>query len=172
MRNPLDVIPSFASLYISKSHDFVLENKLDQEFPEFWDAFIDFTVKNMEISQKFAIEKIAEAIPTYVVRYEDLKLRRAEVMKEVLAFVLEVPSIEGTVVEKRIEEVCNAGFAAQEVYKLKSTSMNLSRNEHMYKPEQLERIKAILADYNHFCGYAQKEGDAKGETHFFKYTVE
>ena len=93
-------------------------------------------------------------------------------MKEVLAFLLGVLSIEGTVVEKRIEEVCSAGFAAQEVYKLKSTRMNLSRNEHMYRPEQLERINSILSDYNHFCGYAQKEGDPKGETHFFGYSVE
>ena len=126
----------------------------------------------MEISQKFTIEKIAEAIPTYVVRYEDLKLRMGDVMKEVFCFLLGVPSIEGTVVEKRIELTASSGFKGKEVYKLKSTSMNLSRNEHMYTPEQLERIKTILADYNHFCGYANQEGQEKGETHFFTYTEE
>ena len=50
--------------------------------------------------------------------------------------------------------------------------MNLSRNEHMYTAEQLEKMKTILADYNHFCGYAHHEGQAKEETHFFTYTAE
>ena len=97
-------------------------------------------------------------IPTYVVRYEDLKLRMAAVMTEVLCFMLDVPSIEGTIVEKRIEKVSGAGFTAKEVYKLKSTSTSLSRNDHMYTTEQLERMKNTLADFNHFCGYAYQDG--------------
>ena len=42
----------------------------------------------------------------------------------------------------------------------------------MYTAEQLEKMKTILADYNHFCGYAHHEGQAKEETHFFTYTAE
>ena len=107
-----------------------------------------------------------------VVRYEDLKLRMASVMTDVFCFMLDVPSIEGTIVEKRIEKVSNAGFAAKEVYKLKSTSTSLSRNDHMYTTEQLEKMKTILADFNHFCGYAYQDGQEKGETGFFSYSAE
>ena len=47
VRNPIDVVPSFASLYLSKSHDFSLETKLHEEFPQFWDQFIEFSVNNL-----------------------------------------------------------------------------------------------------------------------------
>ena len=50
MRNPIDVIPSLANLFIAKSHDFVFENKIHEEFPKFWDEFVDAFIKNIEIS--------------------------------------------------------------------------------------------------------------------------
>lgn len=52
-----------------------------------------------------------------------------------LLFLLDVPSIEGTVAEARMDKVVNADPKA--VYKLKSTSSSLSRNNHMFSDEML-----------------------------------
>ena len=63
-----------------------------------------------------------------MIRYEDLKLNPKPVLKEMFCFLLDVQSIEGTVIEKRIDEATSEGFTGQQVYALKSTTMNLSRN--------------------------------------------
>ena len=39
-------------------------------------------------------------------RYEDLRLNPEPVLMEVFRFLLDVESLEGTVVEKRIQDIC------------------------------------------------------------------
>ena len=39
----------------------------------------------------------------------------------------------------------------------------------MYTPAQLDRLKTILRNYNHFCGYAHTDESDKDETTFFTY---
>ena len=74
-------------------------------------------------------------VPTYYVRYEDLVLNPEPVLRELFCFLLEVPSIEGTVVEKRVRDYCSKGNEAATVYKAKAKSkQNLSRNVGMYTP--------------------------------------
>ena len=78
-------------------------------------------------------------MPTYFVRYEDLVLNPLPVLTELFCFLLEVPSIEGTVVEKRLADYCAKGSQAAAVYNLKATgSRNLNKNVGFYSPEQLE----------------------------------
>ena len=48
---------------------------------------------------------MARKIPTYLLRYEDLVLDPEPHLIELFQFLLEVPSIEGTLVEKRIKDV-------------------------------------------------------------------
>ena len=102
VRNPIDIIPSVANLYISKSHSFEFENSLPDEFPEWWDDWVTAFCENIKTSQEFAIKNIANQIPTYVLRYEDLKTNPVPVLMEMFRFLLNVKSIEGTVIEKRI----------------------------------------------------------------------
>ena len=64
--------------------------------------------------------ELAPAIPIYYIRYEDLVLNPRPVLMELFAYMLDVPSIEGTVVEQRINDYCEKGAAAASVYKLKS----------------------------------------------------
>ena len=102
VRNPIDVIASCAGLFLSKSHTFEFENNLPDEFPEWWDGWVTAFCENIKTSQEFAIKNIASQIPTYVLRYEDLKTNPVPVLKEMFRFLLNVESIEGTDVEKRI----------------------------------------------------------------------
>ena len=53
---------------------------------------------------------MASEIPTYFLRYEDLKTNPRPVLEDMYCFLLDVPSIAGTVVEKRIAELSQAGF--------------------------------------------------------------
>ena len=99
------------------------------------------------------LNQIAAEIPTYWMRYEDLKMNPRPALESLFCFLLDVPSIAGTVVEKRIAEVTQAGFKAQTAYKLKSTSENLSRSRHMFTEEQINVLKTELADFIRFWRY-------------------
>ena len=59
---------------------------------------------------------MARQIPTYFMRYEDLKMNPRPVLEELFCFLLDVADIEGTVVQKRIGEVSSAGFQSKAVY--------------------------------------------------------
>ena len=56
-------------------------------------------------------------VPVYFVRFEDLIVDPKKFLGEIFSFFLDVDSIEGTIVEKRIEEICNVGHSNSLVYK-------------------------------------------------------
>ena len=93
-------------------------------------------------------------MPTFFVRYEDLKLNPTPVLEHLFCFLLDVPSIQGTLVEKRIAEVTASGFEDKTVYKLKSTSNDLSRSKLMYSEAQIAMMETELADMISFWMYS------------------
>ena len=68
-------------------------------------------------------------------RYEDLKVRPKETLEGLFCFLLDVHTIEGTFVEKRIADFAAGGFETKTTYALKDRSLNLDRNRHMYSQE-------------------------------------
>ena len=56
----------------------------------------------MKTNHEGVYEDLARVLPTYFMRYEDLKINPVPVLKELFCFLLDVTSIEGTVVEKRL----------------------------------------------------------------------
>ena len=105
VRNPLDVLPSFATLTQTKGHSAVVNEQFDIDFPDWWDNFITAISENMAKSHEFVFRQISEKIPTYVIRYEDLKLNPEKGLRELMCFLLDVESIEGTVVESQLTKV-------------------------------------------------------------------
>ena len=89
-------------------------------------------IHNLSVNHEIVLKSIAQSIPTYFMRYEDLKLNPQPVLEELFCFLLDVQSIQGTVVERRIQELTQSGFQDKTFYKLKSTSTDLSRSRHMY----------------------------------------
>ena len=87
-------------------------------------------------------------------RYEDLLINPEPILGELFCFLLDVHSIEGTVVEKRIKEVSKSDFKSKSVYSLKTTEKNLNKNKHMYSDELMKEIGEILKDHNIYCGYS------------------
>ena len=119
------------------------------------------------------MNEVEPAIPTYYVRYEDLILNCQETLEQLFCFLLEVESIAGTVIEKRIRDASSKGQGST-VYQLKANPAdNLSRNRFMYTDEQYERMKETMREFNYYYGYADHpEGDHLSDpnTTFHKYT--
>ena len=113
----------------------VPEQQWHSDFPEFWNEWVSWVTSSMKLSHEKTKDSIAAEVPTYWMRYEDLKIDPRPALEGLFCFLLDVPSIAGTVVEKRIAEVTQAGFENKTAYKLKSTSSNLSRANHMYTAE-------------------------------------
>ena len=134
-RNPIDVLPSFVNLQHTRIHSLEVNEQYHVDFPEWWDSSVRNSTRNLRDNHTAVLNSIAKEIPTYFMRYEDLKLDPVPALTELFCFLLDVPSIEGTLVERRINEVTIGGFTQMTQYKLKSTSSNLSRNSHMYTVE-------------------------------------
>ena len=46
-RNPIDVIPSFANLFLTESHSLEVNESYCVDFPEYWNEWVALFVKNM-----------------------------------------------------------------------------------------------------------------------------
>ena len=64
----------------------------------------------MKLNHEILLNAIANKIPTYFMRYEDLRMNPKPVLEGLFRFLLDVESIQGTVVERRIEEVTQPSF--------------------------------------------------------------
>ena len=105
-------------------------------------------------------------------RYEDLKLNPKPVLESLFCFLLNVSSIAGTLVEKRIADVTATDFTTKGTYKLKSNSKSLSRSNHMYTDAQMDLMKTELSDYISFwkydaTGQQNDESENAPNTNFF-----
>lgn len=85
-----------------------------------------------------------KTLPVYFFRFEDLINNPYQITKEVFAFVLGVPSIEGTYLDYRIKQVINKGTTSSTLYKPRSGSVN--SNLGFYTDEQLTHINKMCRD--------------------------
>lgn len=79
-----------------------------------------------------AVYKQSKQTPTFFIRYEDLKLNPLPTLKDLLAFMLDVETIEGTVIEARLKQVCSTDYSTKARYKLKSNSPSLCSHRGLY----------------------------------------
>ena len=117
--------------------------------------------------------EVQTQIPCYYVRYEDLILDPEPVLKELFKFMLGADNIEGTVIEKRIQDYVAQGFSKAKVYNLKTDpSKNLNRNIGAYTTAQKEWLKENCREFNYFFNYSShpEEGVADPATVFFDYS--
>ena len=71
-RNPIDVIPSFANLVNTHSHSLEINEQYHVDFPEFWANWVTQMTQNIKDNHEGVLE-LAAAIPTFYLRFEDLK---------------------------------------------------------------------------------------------------
>lgn len=77
----------------------------DDKYMEWWQKWVIIQSQNMQTNHAYIMSEIVDKIPTLFVRYEDLVRDPRSCLVDVMKFALGVDSIEGTIVEKRIEEV-------------------------------------------------------------------
>ena len=159
-RNPIDVMPSLANLVNLSSHSLEINERYDKVDPVWWQSWVTGQTGKMKQNHDRVIE-LAREIPTFFMRYEDLKINPEPVLTDLFCFLLNVDSLEDTLCAQRIRDVSASGFTTKTAYALKSTSNNLCRNRDMYSEEQLEAMSETLSEMINFWGYN------KAETCFF-----
>ena len=117
--------------------------------------------------------RMVNNLPTYFLRYEDLCVRPKETLKELFCFLLNVKSVEGTVIEYRINNLVDSGSASSSsVYKLKAGQdySKLLRNEKKYTEEQKAHMLKELKEALLFFGYTKDPaGKNDTDTSFFSF---
>ena len=113
------------------------------------------------------------AIPTFYLRYEDLVIDPLPALTDLFCFLLEVSSIKGTVIEKRIADYLEDG-SKKAVYKLKADpKKGILRNKPMFTEAQLEMMKEKCRNFLYYFNYTDNpDGEADPNTTYFVYDGE
>lgn len=110
------------------SHSLTPEFDYMKDNPNWWDWWVRTNAENhalymQTLHQHHVIEK---RNPIYFIRYEDLILNKEAELIELFKFILELNSLEGTNIEKRIKQVIQAGQDNATLYKLKQSTGKLN----------------------------------------------
>ena len=73
--------------------------------------------------------------PLYIVRYEDLVTDPKSTLMGLMGFLFEQKDLEGTNIERRIDEVVAQGSKAATTYRLKDTTGKFDIHKEKYSPE-------------------------------------
>lgn len=106
-RHPVDVFASHATLMFAKSHS--MEPLKPWNEYKVWPHFIKNSVGQYRDFHAY-IHKQSEKTPTFFLTYEDLVFNQEATIKQLFSFMLDVESVEGTVIAGKIAEYCNKGF--------------------------------------------------------------
>lgn len=168
VRNPIDMIVSEFLLYTAASHSKSINEEI-KGHPGF-QKWVKIAAPRINVMQRNVMLKADEGVPTLFLTYEMLILELEKTLTDVFRFFLNVPSLEGTVLEKRIKDACAEGHAKKAVYGLKTTNQkdNLSRNLNCYMDEDLDVIKEELREFLHFYGYTNHPNE-NNATAFFEF---
>ena len=93
--------------------------------------------------------------PVYFFRFEDILANPEAELRELFKFILNIDSLEGTVIEQRIKDVIAMGTKKSQAYKPRQGGTN--RNAKNYLPEQIEFTKNYNEDLFHIFGYVKDE---------------
>ena len=119
-------------------------------------------------------DALPSKIPTLFVRFEDLIAKQKETLTDIFRFLLNAPSIEGTVINQRIKDLTSKGKDGMPtVYALKKQQdkKSLMKNAKCYSAAQIKVLKEKLREELLFLGYTNSPNpaDEKHETEFFHY---
>ena len=105
--------------------------------------------------------------PAYFIKYEDLAVNTKPTLKEAFSYIMGVENIEGTYIEKRIEDVLN-GSNAGFIYKPRSGKINLNTNEKYFSEAQKKYVLRACRELLNYFGYTKIEG-VENKFAFFEF---
>ena len=92
-----------------------MNEKLDAH-PELWNEAVLKCVDNFKVYHQMMLDSVAKQVPVFFLRYEDLMSNSKQTLEQIFCFLLEVESVEGLNIQRRIDEVCNLGHSATVTY--------------------------------------------------------
>lgn len=170
VRNPLDVIISYACLANTMNHSTKPKFNFHEEYAEWWNDWVRLNAESMKRFFNMIFEEVrTKKYDVHFCRYEDLVNKKQEELEGIMKFLMEIEDIEGTNCQQRCKEVAEAGLAASQSYQLKKTTGKFNASEHMYTEEQKKYLHEQLAEFNHYFGYTQAPEGVESYSQFFTY---
>ena len=168
-RNPFDITPSFFYLCISMTHGYQWQEPLLSDACwKYWKQFQTACVEAWNQWHNYWVDLAKKSdAPIYFFRYEDVLANPRQELQSLMKFILGMDSIEGTVIEQRIEDVLAMGKASSQVYKPRSGGSN--KNMQNYTAEQIEYQKSVNEELIHFFGYCKDDSIKDNLTPFVDY---
>jgi len=152
VRNPLDCLVSFFNMGMTASHNNSIHDDDYGLIKDVFEAYIwDEILVWKEFHSYWCDGHVP--IPTYVVWYEDLMKKKFETVCEIFSFLMNVPSIEGTVIEGLIRR--NVEASKNEVYKPRKGKSYA--NKDWFSPELYKHIKREVGSLLKWLGYVKTE---------------
>ena len=91
-------------------------NEKLNEHPEVWNEFVTNYIWEIEKYHDMILNQVSKKVPIYYLRFEDLRTKPQETLEGLFAYLLEVPSVTGLNIQRRISEVIEMGHSATVVY--------------------------------------------------------
>lgn len=99
VRNPLDCMTSLFHMVVTNTHDLSIQ---EEDFLKFPFEFSQYIEQEIGVWQEFHDFWLQADIPVHIIRYEDIVLNPRYALTKLMEFILNVDSIEGTVIQKYI----------------------------------------------------------------------
>jgi len=148
VRNPFDVIDSYFNMGATGSHSKSID---DGEYLKFADHWENFIAEKSEMWSKFHDFWLNAEVPTYVVRYEDLRHDPQSTMTNLFKFLLGSDSFVKSGIKTSIDAYFDDQSRKQTVYKPRSGTI-LTSLKH-YTRNQLKTILSNAQREINLFGY-------------------
>jgi hypothetical protein len=80
------------------------------------------TTTALDTYHSTVLKEMYPTVPTYFIRYEDLRMEPERVLSELFCFILDLKSIEGLNIQRRIQNIISLGHSATVTYSQKVQS--------------------------------------------------
>ena len=151
VRNPMDIIHDAADdkNLLGSGHGLeVQSNYQSEDLSDWWHKWAITQAQNIQANHDHIRKEIQDKVPTIYIRYEDLQKDPYQGLTDVFKLALNVESIQGTILERRIKEVSD--FHAM-------PSANFSTYADQYSREQKVDLSNSLESYADFFGYNKRQ---------------
>ena len=148
VRSPLDCITSLFNMVCSGTHDLSIA---DNDFEKFNNHWAEFIQQEITVWKDFHDFWLKAKTPVHIIRYEDIVLQPKPTLTELVKYILNVRSLEGTRVESYIDLACNE--TAPEVYKPRKGRVNA--NMAKFKPIHLDYMFNYAQELIEKFGYQE-----------------